>query len=425
MELLRYWIWLTTIHGLSLRTQHTLIRCFGGPEEVFLADRERLEASGILSGKELDTLDRRDLRQADQVLEDCRKGGYSILTIQDAAYPQRLKAIADPPLVLYYMGTLLPFDALPAVTVVGSRNPTGYGMICAKNLGYELGASGALVVSGAAKGIDSLALKGALGAGGPVAAVLGNGLDVYYPYESKSLYLDVIDRGCLMTEYVPGTKPLGSNFPRRNRIMSGLSLAVLVVEARRNSGSLITAEFALEQGRDVYAVPGNIGIDACKGSNQLLRDGAGLVTCGWDLLENYQHEYPDCLRRAGGGPLSLTPMEKAEAADAAEEKPAEAPKSQIFDAPPVPEPKEKTIDNTENRDYIDLQKIVPELSEEEQSILECLQDGETLVDDVITGTGLSAARVLSSLTLLEVRGLVQQLPGKRFRLPGGKQSRET
>ncbi len=411
MSQLRYWIWLTNVPGLSLTAQLRLIRDFESPEAVFLADREALSAVEGLTRQELESIEKRDMRRADQVLEDCAKHHISILTMQDAAYPRRLLAIENPPPVLYYKGTLLAFDQLPAIAVVGSRKASAYGLATAKRMGCQIGACGGVVISGAARGIDSLALEGALSTGAPVAAVLGNGLDIVYPYEAKNLYADVIRNGCLLSEFIPGTKPLGSNFPRRNRIMSGLSLGVLVVEAAKKSGSLITANHTLEQGRDVYAVPGNVGLAACEGSNLLLQEGAMLATCGWDVLQGYQARFPDRLRHVSAGEkLTLSPQD-------AKYLYTDEPAAQTAPAPsPRASEPEKRIDNSEQRNYIDLQQVKDQLTEDELTIVEILRPGQRHVDDIIAQSGMPAARVLASLTLLEVKGYVQQQPGKRFDL---------
>ncbi len=412
MSELRYWIWLTTMQGVSLRAQLGLLREFDTPEAVFLSDEVALDRVEGLTQREKQTILRRDLRLADLVLEDCRREKIRLLTIQDAAYPQRLRAIEMPPLVLYYKGELLPFDELPAVTVVGSRKASGYGLATAKRMGYQIGSCGGVVISGAAKGIDSLALEGALSSGTPVAAVLGNGLDIVYPSEAKRLYADVTEHGCLLSEYPPGTPPLGTNFPRRNRIMSGLSLAVLVVEAARRSGSLITAEYALEQGRDVFAVPGNVGLDACEGSNWLLQEGAGFATCGWDVLQGYQARFPERLRRRGGGErMTLAPKDRKYIQD--EEK-QEAAKPQNME--PLEANSEKRIDNAAKRNYIDLQQILQALTGNERTLAEILQEGRLHVDDIISRSGLPPSQVLAALTLLEVKGYVKQQPGKLFEL---------
>lgn len=426
MAQLRYWIWLSTLPGMSLKGQQRVLRHFGSPEEVFLSDKTAIEQVEGLTIKERSALLVKDLGLADGVLADCRKQNIHILTYQDANYPQRLKNIDTPPLVLYYKGTLLPFDELPAVAVVGARKASGYGLTVAKRMGYQIGACGGTVISGAARGIDSLALEGALSAGGQVCGVLGNGLDVVYPPEAKGLYADIEKHGCLISEFVPGTPPYGQNFPRRNRIMSGLSLGVLVVEAAKKSGSLITAELALEQGRDVFAVPGNIGLDSCAGSNALLQEGAILATCGWDIMREYQSQYPALVKNYRGGQgIALAPRDAQPQPQPLVATPVSVPKrtnydenAQNFDAEvknSAPNT-ENRIDNPQNRNYIDLHEIKSTLSEDECAIVDALTQGQKHVDDIISETGLPAGRILASLTLLEVKGQVKQLPGKRFQL---------
>lgn len=419
--MLKYWLWLSNLSGLSVRGQRIALNHFGTPEEAYLSDHVAIEAVEGLSSRERQALEQKDLQRANDILTDCNQKHIHILTIQDAMYPERLKNIDTPPLVLYYCGTLLPFDSLPAITVVGSRKASGYGLTVAKRMGYQLGQCGAVVVSGAARGVDSLALEGALSAGASVAAVLGNGLDIVYPAEARALYRDIAQHGCLMTEYAPGTPPLAQNFPRRNRILSGLSLGVVVVEAPKKSGSLITAELALEQGRDVFAVPGNIGLEASEGTNALIRDGAALVTCGWDVLREYEAQFPDKLHRKNGGSRMTAEPQTAETLKVA--TPIQIPKSEkkpekgdnsVEKQEKIPAKMQNSIDNEENRNYIDLQQVQSELTPDERAIVDVLLTGQHHVDDIILKTSLPPARVLASLTLLEVKGYVTQQPGKRF-----------
>lgn len=420
MSALRYWIWLSTLPGVSLRAQRIALARFGSPEEVFLADETGLKELSEITGRERQGFLNKDLRRADDVLEDCRRYGIQILTIQDAGYPERLRNIESPPLVLYYRGKLLHFDQLPAITIVGSRSCSGYGMTAAQRLGYQIGQCGGTVISGGARGIDTQAMKAALSAGAPVAAVLGCGLDIVYPAENRGLYQDVENQGCLISEYIPGTKPLAQNFPRRNRIMSALSVGVLVVEAPKRSGSLITADFALEQGKDVFAVPGNIGVDSSQGTNGLIREGATLVTCGWDIMGEYESRFPGLIRnRTGGKQIPIAAQEAALSDSADLGKPltkhpenGEEPRKK-----PVKNPENQKIgiDNGKNRNYIDLQNQLS-LSQDERAIIAVLREGQHHVDDIIAKTELPPARVLASLTLLEVKGCVQQQAGKRFEL---------
>ena len=422
MSRLPYWIWLTTRKRLTLRGQQLTLSYFGSPEAAFEASPREIAAVPGLIDREREALEQKDLAYAKEVLALCSDQGIRIITCQDENYPQRLLSIDCPPLVLYYRGTLLDFDQLPVVAVVGSRNASAYGLATARKMGNQIGACGGVVVSGAAKGIDSQALEGALEAGARVAAVLGNGLDIVYPKSSETVYQAVAERGCLISEFAPGTPPRGRNFPQRNRIMSGLSLGVLVVEAAKQSGSLITAGLAVEQGRDVFAVPGNIGIPSCEGSNQLLQEGATLVMNGWDIMREYAPRYGGYVRmqQEEAIELSLETEPKLQVAT-----PVSTPKQHnIIDFPAKNAKTEKNpgsngengIDIEPKRNYIDLQEKISALTPDEKEIAATLIPGACQVDEIVALTGLSAARVLASLTLLQVKGYVTQMPGKRFYL---------
>ena len=402
-----YWLWLSTLAGVSAQSKLRVVKHFGSPEAVFRADPARFSEVEGLRSAEIRALKFRDVHRAENVLEDCRKFGIKILTLEDERYPRRLLNIDVPPLVLYYKGTVLPFDDLPAVAVVGAREGSRYGRDQAKRLGYELARCGGVVVSGAARGVDSEALEGALQCGAPVAAVLGNGLDVVYPQENGKLYEAVAAHGCLMSEYVPGTAPLGRHFPIRNRIISGLCLGTLVVEGTMKSGSLITAELALEQGRDVYAVPGNLGEHCCEGSNRLIQDGASLVTCGWDIMQNYQARFPDRVRHYEKDPGKNTAQQSGS-------EQVETGKTDPASAASIPPESEKRIDNGQKRNYIDLQQIKQTLSEPQQKLMETLDGGRMHVDDLIAKSGLPAAQVSAAMTMLELKGLVTRQTGNFF-----------
>ena len=272
MAALKYWVWLTALPGLSNRSRLLLLERYGSPEDVYYADPEELaQVEGLTPGQAALLADK-SLSRADRILADCARGDMFLLTMQDAAYPARLRDIFDPPVLLYGKGSLPLFDEEAAIAVVGTRSCTPYGLRCAHQMGYELARQGAVVVSGMAKGIDGAAMRGALQAGGFTAAVLGGGVDVVYPAENRRLYEDIAATGVLLSEYPPGTEPLPGHFPVRNRIISGLGLAALVVEAPVRSGALITAHAALDQGRDVFAVPGPIDAAASVGCNRLIRD---------------------------------------------------------------------------------------------------------------------------------------------------------
>ena len=386
MSALKYWLWLTELPGLTNQTRLALLRHFPTPEDVYYADPEEVLLTEGITREQAKLLEDKDCARADRILADCQRLDADILTIQDAGYPNRLRNIYDPPCLLYVRGRLPAFDDEAAVAVVGTRSCTPYGISSAEKLGYGLAAGGAVVVSGLARGVDSAALRGALRAGGTVTAVLGNGLDVVYPPENQYLYEDVAAAGALISEYPPGTPPEGRHFPVRNRIMSGLSLAALVVEAPAQSGALITAGTALEQGRDVFAVPGPIDAPNSVGCNRLIRDGAGLVTDAWDILREYQARFPEKLSQenARGEPavLGYEAMQKAE-----------------------PRPVPPAVSLSRN----DLS-----LTDDQIRLLRTLTEEPMLVDDLIELTDIPTRRVLSALTVLEIEHLVAQHSGKRY-----------
>ena len=391
MAALKYWVWLATLPGLGERAKLQLLAHFGSPEEIYFApEGELLLAEGITKLQAALLADK-SLDRAEKVLEDCAKDGQFLLTMDDAGYPARLRNIYDPPLLLYGKGSLPLFDDEVAVTVVGTRDCTPYGVRAASQLGYELARQGALLVSGMAKGIDGAAMRGALQAGGFTAAVLGGGVDVVYPAENRRLYEDIAATGVLLSEYPPGTEPLPGHFPVRNRIISGLSLAALVVEAPVRSGALITAHAALDQGRDVFAVPGPIDAAASVGCNRLIRDGAGLAASGWDILSVYHSRFPHRLH-----PAQMTVPEPGETPRQEESPPpAQKPEPEAPAAPELP--------------VLDLDRNREGLTDDQLALIRVL-DTETplLTDEAAEQTGLPVRRVLSALTVLEIDGYAQR-----------------
>lgn len=422
--MLVHWIWLATRPGISDRTRASLLEAFEDPEDIFYADPGRFAALEALSAEAAEALQDKNLTHAEEILAQCEEKRIHILTLRDAAYPQRLKNIPDPPAVLYYRGRLPDLDGTPAISVVGTRKASAYGLGAAKRMGYEIASCGGIVISGVANGIDGCAMQGALTAGGAVVGVLGCGADVVYPVSNRWLYADTERYGCLLTEFPPGTPPYKWNFPRRNRIISGLSCGVLVIEAPEQSGSLITARLAAEQGRDVFSVPGNIDMPTFVGSNQLLRDGALMATCGWDVLREYEALFPGKIRRYEGSRTQAAyPDEVARAAEI-EEKPmpkvAQKPSLPAKKQNPKPKNDKKAIDNGENSPYSDLNETLPSLNPQEKAVVSALAGGQRLVDDVIAETGISAGKMLGLLTLLEIKGVIRRLPGRYISLKEGK-----
>ena len=403
--MLEYWLWLTTRRGLGNQGMHAVLRHFGSPEAAFYADAEACRA--IEGVRDPQPLEEKDLSEPRRILSECHRKSIHILTWQDAAYPGRLRNIDDPPLLLYYQGTLPDFDAEPVIAMVGTRKASLYGMQQAKTLGYQLARLGAIVVSGGADGIDTMCLTGALTAGRPVVAVLGCGVDIVYPAKNRGLFEDIRYHGCLLSEYPPGTPALGDHFPVRNRILSGLSLGVVVVEAPKKSGALITAARALEQGRDVFALPANVGTPTSAGNLQLLKDGAMLIEEGWDVMREYEQLYPELIsRQPEAVPMTMAPGQMRE-----------IPAVKVAEKRSFPKKDDKKdVDNLENRDYIDVQEISDSLSPDEKTVIGLLSGQPAHMDEIIDRAQLPAGRVLSAITLLEVKQYIERLPGKRFSL---------
>lgn len=415
--MLIHWIWLATRPNLHERDKLALLQYFHDPEDIFYAEADAYAAVEGISREGVEALSDKNLKQAHAIVRECTAKNIHICTFGDATYPGRLKNIADPPVVLYYKGRLPDLDSVPAIAVVGTRDASAYGMNAARRMGSQITKCGCIVVSGMAAGIDGAAVSGALSADGTVIGVLGSGVDIVYPRSNRSLFADTERYGCLLSEFPPGTPPMKWNFPKRNRIMSGISNGVLVVEAPHKSGALITARQAAEQGRDVFVVPGNIDVPTCAGSNALLRDGAIAVSNGWDVASEYASLYPDVIRRydrtiqAPG----FTDDVMAAAAEPEKELPkvAQKPLSPAKKRGSDRKNKKITIDKSDAPPYSDIQDTFRDLPEQERTIALLIGEDEILVDDLIAKAALPAGSVLSTLTMLEIRGVVRRLPGKR------------
>lgn len=361
------WLTLKRIPDLGNRSLLRLVKALGSPAAVLDADESALESISGLRSKARFAL--RKGARPDPPLEEwrsLRELGIRLISILDADYPANLREIQDPPAVLFCLGTLEPRD-LVAVAVVGSRAASPGGVHFTERLCGDLASSGVTVVSGFAVGIDGAAHRGALGAGGRTIAVLGCGIDIPYPRPHGSLRTDVVKSGAFLSEFLLGTPPAPAHFPQRNRIISGLSLGVVVVEAAQRSGSLITARFALEQGREVFAVPGMARHFRSVGPHGLLRQGAKLVESAEDILEEIR-------------PLLRTVPEQRPGPS----RPASGGMSSVG------------------------------LSTEEASIVGVLGPAPVHIDDIARSTGMAASRLSALLVGLELRGVVRQSVGKYF-----------
>lgn len=404
MASLKYWLWLTTRRGISNTGVSALLEYFGTPEAVHFADSGEYDAVPGLSAHARQSLMDKDLDGANRILSECQRLGQRILTISDAGYPERLRNIYDPPAVLYLQGRDIAFDDQVVISLIGSRDPSQYGINQAQRLGHDLAYQGAVVVSGLARGLDSEGLRGALRGGGKVCGVLGGGLDVVYPRENRFLYQDVAAAGVLISEYPPGTEPRSGNFPPRNRIISGLSLGVVVVEGAQNSGTRITAMAALDQGRDVFAVPGPVDGPLSYMPNDLIRRGeAMLVTSASDILQEYADLYPGKVRLVPG----LAPQTPAIAPGLRPRDLRREPEEET--EPPTPKAEAKPAPSA-----IHWRKLTPALTDDQRDVLLAVRDRPLVLDEIIEATQIPARRCTSAVTMLQLAGFLTEESGKRF-----------
>ena len=356
----KYWVAFNLVFAENLKLAKKIYEYFPSLGEVFKAGKRILRSLGANEEQAQRVSSSGIIDQASREIERIERKNYSLLTLEDKQYPQYLREVFDFPYVLYCAGNI---DVLkePAVSIVGTRKPTPYGRAVAENLAEDLASRGLVIVSGLARGIDSIAHWGAL-KGGKTVAVLGSGLENIYPRENKSLFEKIIEKGAVISEFPPKAPPLGFHFPVRNRIISGLSLALVVIEAAQRSGSLISARLALEQNREVMAVPGAVTSDFSQGTNWLIKTGAKLVETWEDVAE----ELPSPL-------------------------------------------KERLLSQKEE------QKSVPVLKPEEARVFELLkEDSFTHIDELVEMTEFSVSELLAILLNLELKGLISQSPGKYF-----------
>lgn len=397
---LKYWLWLSTRKGLGALGALRLLDRFQGPEQVYFARSEEYDLVDGLSRQGRLELKNKSMDGVQQILADCDRLGIRILTMQDAHYPERLRQLPDAPIVLYVKGRLPVFDEEVAIGVVGTREPSLYGLEMASKLGYELARGGALVVSGIARGLDTAALKGALKAGGNVVSVLGGGIDVYYPRENRWLYEDVAAAGALISEYPPGTENAGAHFPVRNRIISGLSLGVVAVECRERSGTMSTMNRALDQDRDLFAVPGAANLTMSEGTNLLIQQGAKLVTCGADILSEYRERFPV--------KLSEHPREDEVQAQRLEGIPEQEQLRQP-EKPQSPAPAAN-----DGREVLGRKEARERFTDDQITILMALEEKSCGTEELVERTQIPVRRVTTALTMLQIDGAVEEGTGRRF-----------
>ncbi len=420
MATLKYWLWLTTRRGISNDGALTLVNHFGTPEAVFFADPQEYALVPDLNAMGRRSLLDKNMDAVQDILGDCDRLGHRIITFSDANYPERLRNIYDPPMVLYLRGKEIHIDEEVVISVIGSREPSAYGIAQAQRLGLDLAAAGAVVASGLARGLDTEGIEGALRGGGRVIAVLGCGLDVVYPRKNQYLFEDVAAAGTLVSEYPPGCEPRSAHFPARNRIISGLSLGVVVVEGGAGSGTRITARAALEQNRDVFAIPGPVDAPLSVTPNSLIREGeAKLIGSARDVLVEYQDLFPHKLRVSpevmsqiptilpGPEPPRDTPgktgSRREKAAPQAQEKRGKDPDGE-----------EVGVDKREKVTYIHWKDLKPTPTDDQRDILLQLNEGDRTLEELIELTQIPARRCSSAVTMLQLAGFINEGPGKRF-----------
>ena len=403
MSELQYWVWLSERLSVRPKRKLELLEAFGDVRALYFAlENDYRAALPSLAPAELRDLADKDLDGACRALRILEERNLSMLTVRDAAYPERLRQIYDPPAVLYLRGRMPRLDDHASVAVAGTRKASPYGLRTASRIGSELAACGGIVVSGLTAGVDAEAARGALLADGIVIGVLGGAIDAPF---AGHLQMDVARRGAVVSEFAPGSGIGKVGFRMRNRITAGLSLAAVIVEAPERSGALLFAGDAADQNREIFAVPGNADAPGTAGTNQLLKDGARPATCGWDVLEDYVSMYPTTLRRAEPK-RSSAPV-----------KPAEEPRETGEGFYKLRQPiRQKVIDKAPAPAYSDLQRQLSGLSETQLKIVAAMDTPHQHVDDIIRRCGMPAASVLSELTVLQIQGYVLQEPGKRFSL---------
>ena len=434
-----YWIWLSLKIGAGRGGFAELLSHFGSPENIYAADAAELALfkNGAKDAK-IDALADKNLDKAYNIEKYCTKKHIEILKYGEAGYPALLMNLKNPPVILYAKGKIKDLDKKVCIGVVGTRKLTEYGRQSAYKIGYELASAGAVVVSGMALGIDSVAACGALDACGKTVAVLGSGVDCIYPSAHKKLADEIVKNGLLLSEYPPLEAPTRSSFPTRNRIISGMSQGTLVVEANARSGALITAKDAILQGRDVYAIPGNINNPTSNGTNALIKDGATAVTGAADILENYRYIYREnidmsallraekCSELKAGalkahgvdegdwdfagsndGSVSALLHSRKRVDGETLDKMVGNTEYPQFEAPPKLQRETEQPAVSEDKSL----EILQSMDQKYKDIFEAIPQGKAVSLADICVTGYDSRTTMSVLTTLELKGLVKTVPG--------------
>ncbi|MBQ9783698.1 MAG: DNA-processing protein DprA, partial [Clostridia bacterium] len=423
-----YWIWLSLKCGIASKEFGRLAAKGLDAEALYQMESQELDRLENVSTTLKSRLADKSLEAAYGIYKFCNRAHVLVLPYTDERYPARLRAIEDPPVVLYALGRVPDWNRALCIGMVGTRKMSEYGKQTAYTISYELAAAGAVVVSGMALGVDGVSACGALASNGTTVAVLGCGIATVYPKEHQSLMAAIVKQGTVLTEYPPSEPPRAENFPKRNRLISGISQGVLVVEGASRSGALITAKKAVEQGRELFALPGKVDESNSDGPNELIQDGANVALCAEDILRYYDFLYHDCIsyqnlkkkkrlsvdeamRKYGvstvwyRGRYSATETVAASPAPERQKKPAAEPEKPAASAPPVPEkpvtPPKETPENS----------VLSGLDESCRRVLEAMPEGQGVSADRLAQTGLRIGEIMTCLTMLELNGLISSVPG--------------
>lgn len=385
----KYWIWLSKVLGAGARVDE-ILSSFANARDIYEANRAQRIIAGVFSHRQIDAFEKTTLKNAENALELCSRNGWKVYTPEDSEYPELLRKIPDMPLVLFVDGDISCLNERIAIGVVGTRKPSYESIAIARKISADMAAKGAVTVSGGALGIDGAAHEGALQGGGKTVCVMGCGLGCDYLRENEPLRREIARNGALITEYTPFTPATRYSFPARNRIISGVSGGVLVIEAGEKSGSLITARRAVEQGREVFAVPGSILSSAYMGVNRLIRDGAKVATCADDILSSFALMYPERLNLSNEASLDETESEFL---------------------------LEKAVKQKIRKADSRVKKSAPDSLDPDAKAVYDLFGSESIhADDLCVMSGLSVSRVLSALMMLEFEGLIEATEGKNYRI---------
>ena len=460
------WVWLAGKLGVASTELLNLVDKLGSIDNIFNADYDTYSEAGV-SERLCEDLCDKGMEKAQRIVSYCQSSDVGILTYDSQAYPASLRSLKNPPALLYYVGKLPDFNKDLFISIVGTRTMSEYGMRAAYKIAYEVASSEAVVVSGMALGIDGIAACAAISARGRTVAVLGCGIDRVYPKEHQKLKDIIRQNGAIITEFAPGSEPKGMHFPIRNRIISGLSQGTVVVDADLTSGAMITAKNAILQGRDVYAVPGNIDDDNSSGTNSLIRDGAQAVLCGNDIIKNYAYLYREKLNiqkmlvsqnKSEFNPIVVGNMEVAMRVSersapprrqktAKEQIIAEAPKETVGneansaansesaanieaerkkisefkdkiemtkDAEKMGEAKSPILESKTEKKGDNSLAVLEKLSEKQRRVFDEMPLDRAVTVDYLAKAGIPFGDVISALTVLEIKGLVSSLPGALY-----------